>query len=84
MGLYVGGALGLVAWAIVAGRRRAAWPRASAVLALLAAGTPTGLTVATAWAGLGDPPNLWRAALAVPLGAVAGLVIGGATSGHLK
>jgi len=33
---------------------------------------PTALTVVTAWIGLGDPSNLWRAALAAPLGLIAG------------
>jgi uncharacterized membrane protein len=84
LGLYAGGAVGLVAWAMAVGRRRTAWPRASAVLALVASGVPTALTVASAWIGLGDPPNAWRAALGLPLGAVAGLVVGAATSDHLK
>jgi uncharacterized membrane protein len=67
-GLYVGAALGLVWWAASGWRSRA----------------PTALTVATAWLGVADPPNAWRAILAVPLGAIGGCVVGAMVTDHLK
>jgi hypothetical protein len=42
--------------------------------ALQVVALPTALTVVSAWLGLGDPTNLWRAGLAAPLGLVAGAV----------
>ena len=83
-GLYLGAALGLVAWAVAAERRWRPWTRASAVAAIAASGAPTALTVATAWLGVLDPPNAWRAALAIPLGAAAGCVAGAMITDHLK
>jgi uncharacterized membrane protein len=83
LGLYAGGAVGLAFWAIAAPRaRRVPAPRAAA--ALIISGIPTGLTVAAAWLGLGDPANIWRAAFALPLGTVAGWVVGAAATKHLK
>ena len=83
-GLYLGAALGLVAWVAMAQRRSSTWPRASAITTLAVSGAPTAFTVATAWLGLLDPPNIWRAALAIPLGVVAGRVVGAMTTDHLK
>ena len=56
------------------------------IIALLsaAAGAPTAVTVAAAWTGVLDPPNIWRAALAVPLGLAAGALVGAVTTDHLK
>jgi hypothetical protein len=51
---------------------------------LTVAALPTALTVAAAMAGVGDPPNAWRFALAVPLGLAGGLVVGAVVSEHLK
>jgi hypothetical protein len=56
----------------------------AAIRAVAASGLPTGLTVASAWLGLGDPSNAWRAALAVPLGVVGGAVLGAVSTDHLK
>jgi uncharacterized membrane protein len=78
LGLYGGGAVGLAAWAVTSVRRPAA------VRLLVASGLPTGVTVASAWLGTGDPANAWRALLAVPLGIAGGLVVGAATTNHLK
>jgi uncharacterized membrane protein len=83
-GLYLGAALGLGAWASRARRRRAGWPRASALVALAASGAPTALTVATAWLSVADASNPWRAVFAVPLGVVAGRVVGAVITDHLK
>lgn len=83
-GLYLGAAIGLVTWAALARRRSSRWTRGSAVTALTATGAPTAMTVVTAWVGVLDPPNVWRAALALPLGVVAGAVVGAVTTDHLK
>lgn len=82
-GLYAGAALGLAAWVAAAGRR-GTWPRESAIKALAIGSAPTAVTVATAWLGIADPPNAWRAALALPLGAIAGRVVGAVLTDHLK
>jgi hypothetical protein len=50
----------------------------------VASACPTAATVASAWVGLGDPANAWRAALAFPLGAAGGLLVGAMTTDHLK
>jgi uncharacterized membrane protein YfcA len=69
----------------VASRRRlTAWPRRAAVTTLLASAIPTAATIAGAWLGFGDPANAWRAALALPLGAAGGLLVGAVTTDHLK
>jgi uncharacterized membrane protein len=83
-GLYLGAAIGALAWAVTASRRRHSLPRVPTLVALAIAGAPTALTYTTALLGLFDPPNVWRAALAVPLGAAAGAIVGAVASGHLK
>lgn len=83
-GLYAGGAVGLVIWSLVNRRRQTPWPPRPAVLTVIAAAVPTALTVVTAWLGLADPSNAWRAILAAPLGVASGLVIGAVTTDHLK
>ena len=83
-GLYVGVALGAIAWWAMGSARTRTLPRASTLVVLLLAGAPTALTVLTALLGVFDPPNLWRASLALPLGAAAGVVVGAVASGHLK
>ena len=84
LGLYAGGAMGLLTWTLVSRARRFRWPRRSAARVLLVSGVPTAVTVASAWLGLGDPANAWRAALAVPLGIAGGLLVGAVTTDHLK
>jgi uncharacterized membrane protein len=83
-GLYLGAAIGLVTWALLARRSREFWPRRAALLMLAMSALPTAFTVATAWLGLADPANPWRAALAAPLGAIAGGVAGAVMTDHLK
>lgn len=84
-GLYAGAALGAIGWWgwRLAGASRTQVPAPGARLVALAA-VPTGVTVAGALTGLGDPSNLWRALLAVPLGAAAGAVVGAVASRDLK
>ncbi|MGE0461146.1 MAG: DUF2085 domain-containing protein [Vicinamibacterales bacterium] len=83
-GLYVGAALGVLAWIAYGRSRTDEWPRAHALTVLTAAAVPTFATVASALIGLGDPPNEWRFALAIPLGLAGGLVVGAVVSEHLK
>lgn len=83
-GLYVGVAIGALAWSVMGIRRRQSLPRVTTLVVLALAGVPTAFTVMTAVLGVFDPPNLWRAGLAVPLGAAAGMVVGAVASGHLK
>lgn len=83
-GVYLGAAVGVLIWTLVAWRRQQEWPRARALTLLAIAALPTALTVATAIAGVGDPPNAWRFGLAIPLGLAGGLVVGAVVSEHLK
>jgi uncharacterized membrane protein len=83
-GLYLGAAAGVLVWTLVGRLRTGTWPRSRAVTLLTMAALPTGLTVATAVAGVGDPPNAWRFALAIPLGLAGGLIVGAVVSEHLK
>ncbi len=83
-GLYLGAAAGVLVWTLVGRRRQQAWPRPRALMLLTAAALPTALTVAAAMAGVGDPPNAWRFAFAMPLGLAGGLVVGAVVSEHLK
>jgi uncharacterized membrane protein len=84
LGLYAGGAMGVLAWTLLSRARRFWWPHRFAVRVLVASAVPTGVTIASAWLGLGDPANAWRAALAVPLGIASGLLVGAVTTDHLK
>jgi uncharacterized membrane protein len=83
-GLYLGVALGALAWAVVAARRERNLSRVPTLATLAVVAAPTAVTVLTAMAGVFDPPNIWRAGLALPLGAAAGVVVGAAASRHLK
>jgi hypothetical protein len=87
-GLYLGGALGLLLWPGVRhlrekreglrdGRRLEARPGRPHQLraVVLAVAAPTLATLFTGAIGFFDPPNAWRAALALPLGALAGAVV---------
>lgn len=84
LGLYIGAAVGLVTWTFIARRRRSPWMARHAIVAVSVTGAPTLLTVLTAWLGVGDPSNAWRALVAVPLGVAGGLVSGAVTTDHLK
>ena len=84
-GLYAGAGLGaLLAWAYVRRHPSVVWPRPRVLTTLQVVALPTLITVGTAWLGLGDPPNRWRAVLAVPLGLVAGAVAVALVSDRVK
>jgi len=88
VGLYAGAAVGVLAWRCVhrwVGRPSAArlagrWARA----AVIAAATPTALTLLTGAAGWWDPSNAVRFAVAMPLGAAAGAVVLAVAAGDLR
>lgn len=74
-GLYLGAAVGaLAAWGSQRRDPEAIWRRGMVMRALTLSAFPTVATVVSAWLGLGDPSNLWRAGLAAPLGLAAGAV----------
>jgi uncharacterized membrane protein len=90
-GLYAGALAGIIGWALIAGARRApsthadlTRQRALVRRALMIAAVPTALTVALAWLHVWDAPNVMRAALAVPLGAVVAAVITAVAAGDLR
>jgi uncharacterized membrane protein len=90
-GLYVGGAVGVTAWLLVAGWRRTAPHRAlqlattSNVRVLLAVvAAPTLITVLSGLLGVWDPQNMTRALLAVPFGCGLGAVVSAAAAGDLR
>ena len=90
-GLYVGGLCGVAAWALFAGAGRTT-PRRAVRLAhsgalrwlLGAMAAPTLLSVGLAWAGVWDGPNMVRAALALPLGAVIASTVAAIAAGDLR
>ena len=84
LGLYVGGAAGALVWMIGASRRARPWPRGRALAFLAVAAVPTLVTAGTAITGVGDPSNLWRAALALPLGFTGGAIVAAVATNHLK
>lgn len=74
-GLYLGGLAGVAVWMSLGQRLRSRLGGTRrAVIALAIAGAPTLVTWLSAEAGLGEPANLGRAMLAVPLGVAAGAV----------
>jgi len=84
-GLYLGAAVGLAAWTVSLRRRSDRQCSRGRALSLLAvAAAPTATSVVSALAGLGDPANAWRAALALPLGIAGGALVGAVASEHLK
>ena len=84
LGLYVGGAAGALVWMVTASRRARPWPREQALAFLAVAAIPTAVTAGIAIAGVGDPSNPWRAALAVPLGFAGGRIVAAVATNHLK
>jgi uncharacterized membrane protein len=73
-GLYVGAALAFAAVAAIGPRPRGS-PRRYRRAMLLAA-APTALIAVGEWSGAGDPGNVLRGLLAVPLGAAAAWIAG--------
>lgn len=91
LGLYVGALAGVLGWVVIAGVSPRPSIRATRLLegrgarrALIIAGSPTVATVMTASAGIWDPANVMRAALAIPLGAVIAMVIAAVAAGDLR
>ena len=85
-GLYVSAAIGLAAWAVVRKRRGnpiRLRPRLAMVI-LIAAALPTLVSVATAALGVWDATNAGRALLAVPLGAIAGVLVAAVAAKDLR
>ena len=85
-GLYVSGAIGLIAWiAIRTARQRpiAIDPRI-ALRSLAIAATPTALSLAVGVTGLWDGSNVTRALLAVPLGGIAGAIVAAVATKDLR
>ena len=91
-GLYLGGALGVLAWAMIAGVRANTSRRAKELATrlvrprtiLIIAAVPTIITLTTATLGLWDPGNVTRAVLALPLGLAIGSVVSAAAAGDLR
>lgn len=90
-GLYVGGAVGAMAWLLIGGVGRALHARARrfanvtvARRALIIAAVPTLASVALAWSGVWDAPNWLRAALAAPLGAVVAAIVSAVAAKDLR
>jgi uncharacterized membrane protein len=89
LGLYAGGALGVLVWIAFTGLGRRPSARAAAWLTrvrvvLITAAIPTLISVITAWLGVWDPGNVLRATLALPLGAAAGAVVAAVSARDLE
>jgi uncharacterized membrane protein len=88
LGLYAGASIGVLGWVVASGRRRRHSIARTRVVsmrpAVLIAAAPTLVTVTTAWLGLWDPANDVRFALAVPLGAVTGVLVAALAAGDLE
>ena len=91
LGLYVGALIGAIGWISISGWRATPRRSTSALLAphvvrtaLVAAALPTLASVALAWAGVWDGSNAIRAALAIPLGAIAAAVVAAVGAGDLR
>jgi uncharacterized membrane protein len=86
-GLYLSGALGLMAWPLlkIASRWRpiAIDPRRAARVLVIAA-IPTALSLAAGRLGVWDGANLTRALLAIPLGAAAGVIVAAVATKDLR
>ena len=86
-GLYVGGALGSIAWLVwrrVRPRDAASLDRRRATMTIAIVAAPTIITGATAFLGVWDVSNTSRALLALPLGVAAGAVLAAAASNDLS
>lgn len=90
-GLYVGALVGVIGWVVLAGsggiaaaRSRRVFERNTLRATMLAVAAPTIFTLAFAWLGVWDPSNVWRAVLAVPLGAAIAAVVAAVAAGDLR
>jgi uncharacterized membrane protein len=86
-GLYLSAAIGLMGWLAVKikdrNRPRPIDPRAARAV-LIAAAVPTVISLATAALGIWDGSNITRAALALPLGGVAGVIVAAVAAKDLR
>jgi len=86
-GIYVSSAVGLVGWvglkAMRHWRRTTIDPR-TARAAMIAAALPTVISFASGALGIWDGTNVVRAALALPLGACAGVIVAAAATKDLR
>ncbi len=86
-GLYVSAAVGFAVWAGVRMRRRGRPIRVEprwAIAVLAVAAVPTLASLATAVAGVWDPPNAGRALLSMPLGATVGALVAAVVAKDLR
>ncbi len=91
LGLYGGGLIGVIGWAGLGGLGRSVSARARRVLQssrlrlwLVFMALPTLLTMATAWLGWWDAPNVPRTLLALPFGAAIGALVCAVVAGDLR
>ena len=86
-GLYLSAALGVLALVSLRvsprWRRQSIDPRTARTL-LIAAALPTALSLATGALGLWDGSNMTRAALALPLGGIAGVIVAAVVTKNLR
>lgn len=86
-GLYVSAAVGLIGWAVfkLRGDRRSHSidPRTARTFFIVAA-MPTVISLATGALGVWDGSNITRAILALPLGAVAGVIVAAVATKDLR
>ena len=90
-GLYLGGLLGVMAWAGIAGVRSRASLRAQRIVAssrlrfaLAIVALPTVLSIVSAALGWWDLANIGRAVVALPLGAAIAAVVTAVAAGDLR
>jgi uncharacterized membrane protein len=80
-GLYLGAAIGAIAWFAVSVSQLSF---ARVRVALIAAAVPTVVTVITASAGVWDPGNALRATCAAPLGIAVGALVAAVFTRRLR
>ena len=80
-GLYLGAAIGAVAWC-AGSVSHLSFARAR--VALIASAVPTMVTVIAAWAGVWDPGNVLRATSAAPLGIAVGALVAAVFTRRLR
>jgi uncharacterized membrane protein len=86
-GLYLSSAIGLLGWIGLKAARR--WQRLpldprTARTVMIAAAVPTLVSLAGSMSGIWDGANIVRAALALPLGACAGVIVAAVAAKDLR
>jgi uncharacterized membrane protein len=86
-GLYLSGLAGLLGWVAIKSasqwRRRPLDPRAARTV-LIAAAVPTAISLASGALGVWDGSNITRALIALPLGAIAGVIVAAVATKDLR